>query len=345
MIPAALLGAGLMAAFQGCGGTTSVEVATPQHSQIPASCEIVHDFGLVRPGSVHEYQFVVPNETGHSRRLVRIRQGCACVAAVPQEQTIAPRETLPVSVSYRAGGTLGLDRRRVSLYFAGESAPVDLVVQANIRQPLTCTPRRLDAPHSTGVPPVFTVTNFSEVDWDGLDFVGPKWVNFDSVMLPTAESRPPDAPRQVWRVSPVVSSEAPALRGRGVETITVAAKGRPEYTDSLLFGWDYRALLEAVPDQLHFGHVRQGVCIERHADLRLRREAVASTPRIVEVVSFVPGLDVQVTGKRGDWKLHAVFTATFAGPFETRIKIAAEGAEEIEVPIAGIVFAPTESVP
>ncbi|MFV0442815.1 MAG: hypothetical protein ACK5Q5_04500 [Planctomycetaceae bacterium] len=93
------------------------------------------------------------------------------------------------------------------------------------------------------------------------------------------------------------------------------------------------------------GHIHQGARIERHAALDLRREAVASTPCIVEISPSVPGLNLRIIGRIGNWKLQSEFVASLPGAFETRATIAAAGAASIEVPIAGIVFAPVEAAP
>ncbi|MFV0443996.1 MAG: DUF1573 domain-containing protein [Planctomycetaceae bacterium] len=212
------------------GGSAGGGGSAPPRRGTAVACEIVHDFGLVRPGSVQEHRFVVPNDSDRVRRLARIRQGCTCTAAVPDEQTTVPRGTLSVAVKYRAGGTIGSDRRRVSLFFVGESVPVDLVVQANIRKPLTCSPKRLDAGHESGIPPTFVVSNYSGVDWDGLDIAGHKALQFEAVLLPAAKSHSSGAPRQSWRVSFVNPLRVDDFPGRGVESIIVTAKANSAFT-------------------------------------------------------------------------------------------------------------------
>ena len=240
----------------------------------PGGTTLEHDFGVVRPDRELEHRFTVRNPSDQTRHVTAVRAGCRCTLATLMAAEIPPGGSVPVDVTYTAGGRVGDERKVVRVEFAGADVPdVDLVVTARIRQAFTVRPNEVVLPWSAdagGSSAVAYVANFSDADWRILE-VGelPDWLHADLVPLPPADG----GGRQRWRLA--LRADTAGLPG-GWQSTTVslraasaaAALDLPDLHAILPVRLKVPDPLRVVPPSLFLGDVDAGGAVE--GSLRIR---------------------------------------------------------------------------
>lgn len=77
------------ACFTGCADVKSANLPAPQ-SQPVSNSTIVHDFGVIRPKSRAEHQFLIKNDSAIPWTVASILATCRCTLATTPTEVIPP---------------------------------------------------------------------------------------------------------------------------------------------------------------------------------------------------------------------------------------------------------------
>jgi len=183
----------------GIGG--SVGVPSDEGTRIT----LEHDFGVVLPESVSQCRFLVRNSQSAAWTLKKVHVDCSCTIPAVSKTVFEPGQEEAIDLAYKAGGDTVDDKRRVLVTFKEAGAPVvELVVNAQVRRPLTVAPRELslrDVIPGEAVTRHLIVRNFGSQDWKSIGLeadVG--WLKGEATLIPPRDGRTGGpGPRQEWR--------------------------------------------------------------------------------------------------------------------------------------------------
>lgn len=87
-------------------------------AQAPAQPRLVldsaqHDFGQIAPGTRVSYRFKLSNAGEAPLTIVKLSPSCGCTSTVVGKDTLAPRESTELEVTFDSTGSVGLERKSV----------------------------------------------------------------------------------------------------------------------------------------------------------------------------------------------------------------------------------------
>ncbi|MCA9031514.1 MAG: DUF1573 domain-containing protein, partial [Planctomycetaceae bacterium] len=100
----------------------------------PVETKLEYDFGNVDVGFEGKHVFSIPNETGRSLSLVKVRSGCSCTVARDVTETVESGGMAECEVQYTASKMPGKEVRAVTVVY--DSAIYYLLLRANVVRPL-----------------------------------------------------------------------------------------------------------------------------------------------------------------------------------------------------------------
>ena len=315
-------------------GTVVEKVA--QH----ATSVMEHHFGYVLPESRHVHRFRVRNDTDRLWSVKMIHVKCACTVAEAASSMIRPGESSEFAVAYRAGVDSGNERRSVLIEFEEPGVqPIELVVRANVRNPLTVSSKELvfssvgmghDARES------IDIFNYSDSEWDSL-LVEPSkgWLTVKTEQVkPVPESE--SAVRQAWRS--VVEVQTRKLDpGKYQAELHVRPKNTAVEPSIVAVELTVTSPMKAIPGDLFFGRAKVGESVCATTAVLLAADMPAVNARRVSIShNLGERLDVnveQVSDRK--WTLRATLVAEHAGLLEGTITITPEtpGVPELNAPL------------
>jgi hypothetical protein len=225
--------------------------------------------GLVQHGEKVRRRFTITNDSRTKWTLARLHNDCACTAARPRTEEVAPGGSMAVDVDYTARPSNLDDRRRVGVEFAEADAPfVWLEIRACIRAPISVFP-----PRPTIVPArrdhrecSFEIHNCTGQDVHLLRVrSSTRWL---TARPPVPVARGDQArARQIWRV--VVEAKTDGLpTGRHQGQIEIHTDCPEARVTPVPLELDLRGPVQASPGQLAFGAISPGAPAKRRVLLR-----------------------------------------------------------------------------
>ncbi|MBN2376879.1 MAG: DUF1573 domain-containing protein [Sedimentisphaerales bacterium] len=109
--------------------------------------KLEHDFGTVEPRAKLQAQFMLKNEGTETIQLDKnIGHSCSCTVPSMKKYTLAPGETVPVSISFTAPGNPGRTSKNLWVTTQAPTLPAKLTmtVTATVKEYIKVTPARLE---------------------------------------------------------------------------------------------------------------------------------------------------------------------------------------------------------
>ena len=109
--------------------------------------KLEHDFGAVEPQAKLQAQFMLKNEGTETIQLDKnVGHSCSCTVPTMKKNTLAPGESVPVSISFTAPGNPGRTSKNLWVNTLAPTLPAKLTmtVTATVREYIKVTPTRLE---------------------------------------------------------------------------------------------------------------------------------------------------------------------------------------------------------
>ncbi len=342
--------AALIGSLSGCGGRAQATAVTAQQLvQTPAVSptsstvasafrHLAHDFGIVRPGSSHTYEFEIRNDSDREWTFGRIKVACSCTATEVSSPSITPGSTAKVKLLFRAPQENIDQAKSVEIHFRETNTPAfSLDMLAAIRSVVTAFPAQLQFGQiGRGAKPSrhLDVYNYGSTDWDTLVATSnAAWLTATASLVPgRRDESNPKSPRQAWRVLFDLDSHALASGKNTTHVQLRATSGQDHHDATVSIDAHVEPLITVIPSQLFFGSVPRGDEASKTILVRFSHDSIPASPSAVQVTHDLgEQLSWSWSKSEGrDWELTAVLKPSVeAGFLEGKLTLAVDAALEI----------------
>ena len=116
--------------------------------------ETEHDFGVISQESTVYVTFRVTNTTNKPVQIEKIHSSCGCTLVKSLKEVIAPRESLPLEVSFDPRDKYGISREQIWITYKNPSYPdLVLAIKSKISSSIVAVPQEIQfEPVSVGNP-------------------------------------------------------------------------------------------------------------------------------------------------------------------------------------------------
>jgi hypothetical protein len=195
------------ACFTGCADVKSANLPAPQ-SQPVSNSTIVHDFGVIRPKSRAEHQFLIKNDSAIPWTVASILATCRCTLATTPTEVIPPSGQGVFNLSYEAPTRRTDESKSVEVQFKESEAPrFTLTIKAAVRETVDVYPSvlrfQLQKRPNAEVTSYLEVANYGLAQWEGIQILScPEWLEITEQSTPVRRSEA----GQVFRLPVSVSA-------------------------------------------------------------------------------------------------------------------------------------------